>query len=282
MLQAIDFTANFILVRFLLKTKRLGNGDIDMYVRPLVRSAAGWLLGAIMLCSWHAAAGTATVNATDTVYAAGSQGAGGANPGGTGHTVPNAVISLDEGTTSLTFSSVTGSNTANCRSSEGCISLNGGGNYNDPDGNDAAVSASSETGFGSISGITAPGAGYLVGVFLGPGGPSGPAPSALDFASSGTLFTSLSPLINQVFFIGDGLTGDGTGARQTFYVPSGASQLVLGISDACADTGGPGCYNDNLGTYTVTYDMTAPDPASLTLLGAGIMALGLRTRRKSG
>src|SRR5258708_39468792 len=82
--------------------------------------------------------------------------------------------------------------------------------------------------------ISGPGAGNLVGVFVPTGGPSGAAPALLNFASSGigTSFTSLSPLLDQVFHIGDGLTGNDTGTVQQFFVPSGAGTLYLGISDA--------------------------------------------------
>jgi len=48
-----------------------------------------------------------------------------------------------------------------------------------------------------------------------------------------TSFTSLSPVPDQTFFIGDGLTGNGSGSRQQSAIPSGASELVLGFSDAC-------------------------------------------------
>src|SRR5208282_5481383 len=198
------------------------------------------------------ATGNMTVQATGVIYAAGSQSALAAGALGT---VPNA-ISLSSLASYVTFSSVRGSLTSGCASAEGCITLDGS-TLNDPDGGGGAVSTSSNTGSGSISGMTGPGAGYLVGVFIAAGGPSGTAPPALDFTSSGigTSFTTLSPLLNQVFFIGDGLTGDGTGTAQTFNVPLGAAQLYLGISDAAFYNGAPGGYNDNAGSYAVTYNV---------------------------
>jgi len=198
--------------------------------------------------------GNITVQATDVVYAAGSQSSIAASRGGT---VPGA-ITLPSQSGSVSFSSVQGSLTSGCISLEGCITFNSGGNLNDPDGTGAAAPTSTNTGYGSISGMTAPGAGYLVGVFVAAGGPSGAAPPALDFTSSGvgTSFTMLSPLLNQVFFIGDGLSSDGTGTVQTFNVPTGANQLYLGTSDSPFYSGPPGAYSDNLGSYSVAYTLS--------------------------
>ena len=101
-----------------------------------------------------------------------------------------------------------GSITSGCGSTEGCITLNGYGSLNDADGLLGGVGSSSNTGEGSISGITAPGAGYLVGLFVDTDGPAGTAPPALDYTStSSTSSSSYSPLVDQTFFIGDGLTG---------------------------------------------------------------------------
>ena len=231
----------------------------------------------------YASAGSIVVQSTDVLYAAGSQSGA---AGGVGGTVPGG-IALSPSGSFVTFSSVVGSVTSSggnsCGSPEGCVVLNdGSGNTpNDPDGAGAAVATSFNTGSGSISGMTAPGAGYLVGVFIAAGGPSGATPGSVDFTTgAGTSFTSLSPLLDQAFFIGDGLTGDGTGTVQEFNVPTGAGELFLGISDACGYSGGPSCYADNLGAFTVTYSVTAagvPEPGSLALLGAGIVALaGMR------
>jgi hypothetical protein len=200
---------------------------------------------------------SATVQSTGSIYDTGS-----------GSTAPT-MITLPSGATSIVFSNVTGSITTGCASTEGCIILNHGtgDNPNDPDGVGAAPVTSSNTGTSSVSGITAPGAGYLVGVFVPAGGPVGTAPTALDFTSSGlgTSFTSLSPQLDQVFFIGDGLTGNGTGTQQTFNIPTGAGQLWLGISDAFGYNGAPGAYGDNLGLYTVGFTVNAPGPGGVTV-----------------
>lgn len=94
-----------------------------------------------------------------------------------------------------------------------------------------------------ISGATWP-INALVGVFLDASQPNlSAAPGALDFTA--TSFTTLSPLLKQAFFIGDGRTGTGSGSVQTFVVPSGATRLFLGTSD------GFGWFN-NSGSFAVT------------------------------
>lgn len=228
-----------------------------------------------------AGASTIAANAMDDIYAAGQV----TDP--YGGMIPVS-ISLLPGTTSIVFGSVTGSMT--CSSAEGCITINNS-TLNDPDGQMAATATSSNSGTSSISGIAdAPGAGYLVGLFVASGGPSGTAPAALDFTAAGigTSFSSLSPLLDQTFFIGDGLTGDGTGTEQIFNVPTGAGTLYLGISDAGGYNGTPGAFGDNFGTYSVVYSQigdppsSAPEPESLALLcmGMGAVALTLALERR--
>jgi hypothetical protein len=87
----------------------------------------------------------------------------------------------------------------------------------------------------------------LVGVFVGPGAPSSStgAPPAIDFTNN-LGFASLAPLLDQVFFIGDGLTGTGGGSPQRFTVPAGATRLFLASSDAVGGS------QNNAGQFTVT------------------------------
>jgi hypothetical protein len=63
-------------------------------------------------------------------------------------------------------------------------------------------------------------------------------------------------MLQQSFFIGDGLTGTGVGSVQTFIAPEGATRLFLGSMD------GGGWYN-NVGSFKVVVE-TAPVPESTT------------------
>ena len=114
----------------------------------------------------------------------------------------------------------------------------------------------------------------LAGVFLGPNTPSGPAPAQL----SGTSYSSISPGLDQIFFIGDGLTGTGSGTVQTFYVPTGATRLYLGVID-------DGGYYDNTGTIIATITAseqvsTTPAPSAWVLMISGLVGLGFVAYRR--
>jgi hypothetical protein len=113
-----------------------------------------------------------------------------------------------------------------------------------PDGNGASGS-SRVNAFGGISGYIGT-QGALVGVFLGPGVPKSGAPLAVN---SGVDFTTLSPRLQQVFFIGDGKTR--AGALQQFVAPPGATRLALGLADGWSFVGAPGAYDDNDGSYSI-------------------------------
>jgi len=132
-------------------------------------------------------------------------------------------ISLIPGT-AITFTNVTGS-----------VNNDAGVPTSPPDGDPSILvtTAAFEGGNQSpnnIAGFINTPVSALAGVFLGPSLPTAnPAPSSIDFgpAGVGTNFLSLDPMLQQAFFIGDGLTGNGTGEVQTFVVPAGATRLFL-------------------------------------------------------
>ena len=164
-------------------------------------------------------------------------------PGGGGAGVwPSSITSSAQLGYVVLFTNVTGS-----------ISLSSSlGVLNNPDGNTSFPTDISP--FGGLSGIRSDASGFLVGVFLGPTVPMEPAPATLDFRASGlgTSFLTLSPQLGQLFFIGDGRTGTGSGAIQQFFVPPTATGLYLGFADAPNYTGLPGQYQDNVGSLSIS------------------------------
>jgi uncharacterized repeat protein (TIGR03803 family) len=129
----------------------------------------------------------------------------------------------------------------------GSVSYAGGAPVDPPDGS-SSVDTGPTLGIAEYTGPVD----ALAGVFLN-GSPPSTAPNGLNFTSSGlgTSFKSLSPGLAQVFFIGDGLTGNGKGSVQTFVVPAGATALYLGATD------GAGWYN-NSGSFAVTVTVKKP------------------------
>lgn len=150
-----------------------------------------------------------------------------------------------------------------------------------PGGN--GVDGSNLSAFGGISGYIGP-QGPLVGVFLSNAVPSSGPPPALDFSSGGlgTDFLSLSPLLGQVFYIGDGKTSGGI--FQTFEAPVGATRLFLGIPDGFGFTGAPGAYDDNDGSYRIRIGVnqvpSIPEPETYAMMLAGVALLRFATRRR--
>jgi hypothetical protein len=157
----------------------------------------------------------------------------------------------------------------------------GSDTLNDADGAGSIYSQFTVAGFGSISGIEAPKEGWLVGVFETDSGPTGATPVMLNFLSSSltTSFTAISPQLDQTFFIGDGLTSDGSGQTQQFEVPLGATRLYLGLADSDASGDGPGHYDDNAGYFQASFSITSvPEPASMCIICISTLAL-VRPRR---
>jgi hypothetical protein len=125
---------------------------------------------------------------------------------------------------------------------------------------------------------------FLAGVFLTDLSPAAQAPPSLDFSSTaiGRSFTTLSPLLQQTFYIGDGLTGQGSGSTQSFLVPDDATRLFLGILDGAYFVGGPDYYNNNVGSFAVQGTVAVPEPATWVALVTGAVAVGCHRWRRSG
>ena len=149
--------------------------------------------------------------------------------------------------------------------------------------------------FGGISGMklfeTAPAdrrVMFLAGVFLNSAAASTPAPSSLDFSSNaiGRSFSSLAPELQQTFYIGDGLTGEGSGSIQSFLVPDSATRLFLGIVDGAYFVGGPDYYDNNAGSFSATFEVTPVpeiDPTGLaSVISLVVGSLALLERRRAG
>lgn len=217
-------------------------------------------LASASLLASAAFAGSVDVDSNMSVYGADQTNTWVQNNIG-GATAP-ASLSV-AGDTSLTFS-VSG----------GPITLNSGGNWNDADGVGSAGTSYTD-GINGLSSVGLPNAGALVAVFVDTNTYStgDTAPTALDYRSGGNASTtdsSYSPVLDQVFFLGDGLTGDGTGSTQTFYVPTGATSLYIGIADAGGYYGYPGSYGDNYNAGGFSQqDSDGADPFVVSFVGAG-------------
>ena len=130
-------------------------------------------------------------------------------------------------------------------------SVNGGANnfasttLYTPDGNTGWITCNLRGAENGKSNCLAP-INAVMGVFLGATDPSQATgtPATLDFSTqSARNFQSLSPVLRQMFFIGDGRRDDGS--VQQFIVPPGATRLFIGTMDGYE-------WNNNVGSYTVT------------------------------
>ena len=226
---------------------------------------------------------------TSDIFASGYSSVGAAGAGLDG-TLPTN-ISFAAGGGTLTFSGVTG--TVGC--GPFCATEPSGPTSNGPDGaayNGMGAGATNITAPGNgISGISFSGREmFLVGVFLDNNTPSGAGPATLAynalFADSATVY---SPLIGQVFDIGNGLTGgptDPSGVVQTYNIPVTATRLFFGFADAMGFVGAPGMYSDNTGAISGNVNLSlappsVPEPGTLVLLGLGFSALALFRRERA-
>jgi len=200
----------------------------------------------------------ATSRADTTLSVAGNAnlyGAGHASPpapGGNGAGILPVLVTL----TGTTPAYVTFSNAS------GTVHFNGG--LTDvPDG--TASSLTYMPTCGGLSGYRLDHIRVLSGVFLDDTEPADPAPDTL-FADSLT-FNVLRPKLRQLFPIGDGLTGTGSGATQSFIAPAGATRIFLGYIDSY-DGVLPGWYGDNSGAVSITLTEHSGTPAAVALAAA--------------
>jgi hypothetical protein len=228
---------------------------------------AGALVGAFLAMNSVVRAGTVTVDAKTSVFSSAFD----ADGSGDDTSLPSVVIPLPAGATSITFSATGTINPAFFDHGAD------GGNYDN-----TGVDISS---YGPISGIVDSDdrTFALMGVFTTPGTlATDSAPARLDFTGNHD-FTSLSPLVNQSFFIGDGKTS--TSVTQTFFVPAGATAVQLGFADAffysnIAFIGEPSSYADNNGSLSVTYNVAAVPLPGTALAGIALLAVTAIVRRK--
>jgi hypothetical protein len=193
------------------------------------------------------------VTANANVYGAGHATAPG--PGGAGGGILPVLVEIPPGTgrtVTFAFSGVVDYG--------GCCPSNG------PDGI-AVVGAVAHSLYGGIAGCDlATRARYFAGVFVDDTEPADPSPSSLTIPDIS--FTELSPDLRQVFFIGDGLTGEGSGTTQVVHVPDDATRLFLGYQDRCSVSPNlPGWYDDNSGTVTGTVTFDTPTTAGRVPVG---------------
>ena len=230
------------------------------------------ILSGFLIFAANAFSDSLNVLGIDDIYAAGhSTVPATVFPG----TFPPTVTLLAGPNQQLTFSSVTGM--------VGCnFSITNG-----PDGTCFPGTDTTVTSYGGLSGISVKQANmFLVGVFLNNNEPSGAGPSVLTYNFGGGLNTtdaSFSPAIDQVFFVGDGLTGTGSGQEQVFDVPSDATRFALGFADSFDSV--PSFYADNVGSLSATFAFTTvPEPEPVSLVTGGLLlglALYRRKRRSS-
>jgi hypothetical protein len=228
---------------------------LAMNLRPYGKAiAVAFLLPAILpLASAPLRGAVITVPATASIYKSG----GNSSPYN-GNDPP--FISFSPSTvTAVRFTNVSGT-----------VSYNGIG-FIGPDGD--PNSQGDDPSVGGLSGLLNDTNFPFVGVFTDDNVPAPPAPARLDFTGHRD-FTSLSPLLNQVFYIGDGLTGTGSGTVQNFVPPASATHLYLGFLD--------NQYADNLGQLTATISVI-PEPSSFVLSAIGTLGLilTLAARRKA-
>ena len=181
-----------------------------------------------------------TVDAKTNIFLAGmTTQPSPARPSDATSVLPKPILLPSSGGT-VVFNSITG--TTKCSASSAAMPPDGG--------NCAGIASTKINSYGGISGINVSTASmFLVGVFTKDGVPAAPAPGSTTYSSASLDNTSFSPALNQLFFIGDGLSKGKT--NQGFIIPANATSLYLGFADAAGFSGDNGYFSDNTGTLTV-------------------------------
>lgn len=233
------------------------------------------LMAAAAVMALPANAATVTVAGNSSIYQIFGH-SGSANGGATDAVLANGSVNAGD---SFSFSAT---------GLIGCCSYIGSGNT--PDGATGSMNIAAYNGLSGISGNSLL---PLVGVFTSETDPFGTAsPAGTTYDASNP--SSLSPLLNQVFYIGDGLGGlnAGSGAALSFVAPTGATRLYLGILDSHGFSGNPSDYRDNPGSFTVNFSAipatqqspsAVPELATWLMMIFGFGAVGsvIRSRRKA-
>jgi hypothetical protein len=125
---------------------------------------------------------------------------------------------------------------------------------------------------------------FLMGVFLGPSLPPTQVASIGDYGTGAISPNQVTytPLVGQTFFVGDGLTGTGSGTVQQWIVPVGATRLFLGYADGMAFNGQVQMYGDNTGSASVSLELVVapvPEPGTVVLLALGLAGVALGRRK---
>lgn len=171
-------------------------------------------------------------------------------------------------------------------SASGAINCCSGAPNTSPDGAGGGSNIGGINGLSSISGNSQV---PLAGVFTSETDPfGGAAPAALVYDANNP--ASLSPLLNQVFYIGDGLSGfNSAGSPLSFTAPTGATRLYLGIVDALSFGNISGWYGDNPGSFSVQASLTSrnvvtpgvPEPTTWAMMIGGFLLAGVAMRRRN-
>lgn len=196
---------------------------------------------------------------------------GQANIFGAGQTDPTPTVSVGQGGVAAPYIPVFGGETVRLTASGGTVNSGApGAGAVVPDGERHPDRRCDITGVAGVSGyLNRNNSAHLVGVFVSDT-PLAQTPARLDFSAdaTGEAFTSLSPGLGQVFFIGDGLTPGGK--VQKFEAPAGATRLYIGFPDAFEGnntyvyTGPPNGYGDNSGSWSIRLAVTpGPTPQIL-------------------